>query len=114
MNPKKILLLLLSVLGILTALAYIVPEKGFSVFGYTVRYPTIEKFMAYKPVAKKDISKITNRLETKLKKLQADSSKKHKNANLDGTNIGVDTSAEAVDEEGLIKISFGKDQVDVL
>ena len=110
MNPRKILLMLVAVLGILSALAFIAPKEGFNIFGFTLRYPTFEKFMAYRPAAKKDISKITNRLEDKLKKIQADSTKKHKNANLDGTTIGADTSAEAVDEEGLVKISFGKDQ----
>ncbi len=114
MNPKKTLLILLSTLGILTALSFVVPKEGFQVFGYTLRYPVFEKFIAYRPAAKKDISKITDRLALKLKKIQVDSTKKHKNANLDGTAIGADTSAEAVDEEGLIKISFGKDQEDVL
>lgn len=114
MNPKKTLLFLVSVLGILTALSFVAPKDGFSVLGYTIRFPTFEKFMAYHPVAKKDISKITDRLALKLKKIEADSAKKHKNANLDSTNIGADTSAEEVDEEGLIKISYGKDQEEIL
>jgi lysophospholipase L1-like esterase len=114
MSPKKNLVLLVSVLGILTALSFVVPKDGFTVLGYTVRFPTFEKFMSYQPVVKKDISKITDRLALKLKKIQADSTKKHKNANLDGSTIGADTSAEAVDEAGLIKLTFGKDQQDIL
>jgi len=76
MSPKKNLVLLVSVLGILTALSFVVPKDGFTVLGYTVRFPTFEKFMSYQPVVKKDISKITDRLALKLKKIQADSTKK--------------------------------------
>jgi len=118
MDPKRILLFLFSTLGILLVLACIVPTNGFNVFGYTLNFPTLQKFMAYRPVeSNQKANKITNldKLNKKMAKAEKKAlGKKHKNANLDGSGIGADTSAEAVDEEGLIKISFGKDQEDVL
>lgn len=114
MEPRKILLYLLSVLGSLCLISLIVPEKGFVFGDFTIKYPTLEKFLAYRPVEKKDVGTKTKRLEDKVAKILADTTKKHKNANLDGSSIGADTSAEAVEEASLTKISFGKDDSDAL
>lgn len=113
MNPRKTLIFLLSTLGLLTVLALVVPKEGFVIGNFTIKYPGLEKFMVYKPVQKKDISKITSRLDKKFKK-EKKKGKKHNNANLDGVTINADTSAEEVDEEGMVKISFGKDNDEAL
>lgn len=107
MSPYRILLYLISVLGVLLILSFVVPAEGFDLFGYKVRFPSYDHFMAYRPVEKKDISTITDRLDKKFKKLEADSSKKHKNADLNGVNIGANTGAEEIDESGVVKITFG-------
>lgn len=107
MDPRKTLLFLLSVLGILTLIAVFVPKDGFTLFGNTFKYPTLEKFMAYRPVMESEKTNVqTVNLDKELKKAQADSVKKHKNAPLDGKNIVADVSAEEVNEEGLVRISF--------
>lgn len=63
--------------------------------------------MAYRPVIRsEETKKQTAVLDKEFKKLQADSIKKHKNAPLDGKNILADTSAEDVNENGLVRISF--------
>jgi lysophospholipase L1-like esterase len=107
MNPRKILLFLISVLGILALIAISVPADGFLVFGSRLKYPSLDGFMSYRPVIKseKTIQK-TAQLDKEFKKIQADSIKKHKNAPLDGTHITADTSAEEVSEDGLVRISF--------
>ena len=108
MTPPRILLQLFSVLGLLLALAFFVSSNGITIGNFHLGFPTIYTFLDHKPIIKKDISKTTDRLAKKIKSLKKKNGKKHKNATLSNEGIAVDTSAETVDEAGLIKITFGK------
>lgn len=109
-KPYKILLFIVAVLGVMALPTLFASKGGIKITNdYSFHYPTLEDFFAKGKIKKKNINKITDRLDKKFADKKADSLKKHKNADLSDTKLDADSTEENIDVAGLQKIEFGED-----
>jgi lysophospholipase L1-like esterase len=114
-KPYKILLFVASVLGLMALPTLFASKQGIKITdSYSFHYPTLAEFFSKGKTEKKNINKITDRLDKKFAQKKVDSLKKHTNADLSQLKLDADSTEESIDVEGLQKLEFGEEGAKVL